>query len=209
VDDLAGKILAYFRDELGLGPGLPRSGPEKDLLTLPTSLGYWTPLGGPWGGALKGVACARAGLRLVPVSPLFSFAARPCRLALGLDLEYALGLNGPGLQSFVLHGLRLRLPVEAFMELGGGHSLGLGLGPLLQVDTMVQPRIHDSNLARTTISPGAFLSLSYRYALTRNASVGLSNDIEIASYSRPLISYSPTICLDFRLRQPSGEAGHD
>lgn len=197
VDDLCGKIIAYFRDDLGMGPPRPQDRPARNILTLPVNLGYWTPMGG-WNASMSGLVCADVGIRFVPMMPLFHIWNTPGFLALGLDAEYGLGMNQPGLEPFFLHAVRLRLPVEAFLDLGNSSRLGLGLGPLLEIDTMLQSRLYSSTLTATTVTPGVSFSIRYQYALSRSLSLGLANILDVAFYSQPLVMFSPRLSFDFR-----------
>jgi hypothetical protein len=162
IDDLAAKISSYLRNDLGMGPPHASDQPARNIIVLPTSAGYWTPMGGDWSHAMAGLVSAGVSIRFVPAKPLFHLWLRPCYLAMGLDAEYALGINQPGLESSYLHAAKLRIPVEAFMELGDGHRIGVGLGPLLEIDTLVQARQYGSTDAQTTVVPGAAFCVLYQ-----------------------------------------------
>lgn len=199
VDELSNKIITYISNDLGMGPPCPRNGPARNILTLPITIGYWTPTGGGWSAAMAGLVCADLSLRFVPALPLFRILNMPGFLALGLDAEYGLGMNQPGLETFFLHAVRLRLPVEVFLDLGSSHRLGLGVGPLLEIDTMLQSRLYSSTVTETTIIPGISFSLQYLYALSGSVSLGLATIVDVAFYSQPLVMFSPRLSVDFRL----------
>ena len=111
-------------------------------------------MGGNWSQATAGLVTADASVRFIPARPLFQLWTRPCFLALGADLEYALGTSQPGVESFFLHVAKVRLPVEAYMELVGGHRVGLGLGPLLEIDTMAKAKQYSPAVVETTVVAG-------------------------------------------------------
>ena len=205
IDDLAGKITSYIRIDLGMGPRKPADQPARNIIVLPVSVGYWTPMGGDWSQAMAGLASAGASIRFIPAKPLFRLWSKPCFLAMGLDAEYALGTSQPGLESSFLHAARIRLPVEAFMDIGAGHRLGLGVGPLLEIDTLVQARQYGSTTTQATIVPGAAFSILYQYALSSSVSLGLANVFDVAFYSRPLFMYSPRLTVDVWLGGGSQE----
>lgn len=198
MDDLTGKIEAYLRDDLGMGPSA-RGRPERNRVELSSTLGYWTPLEGAWSSALSGLAASSAGIRLVPRRPLFVLWGRAGHMALGLDLEYALGTGQPEVESFWLHSARLRMPVEAMLELGKAHELGLGAGPLFEVDTMLQARKYASVRSETIVESGMSLELLYRYELSSSVSVGLEQLFDFVFYSPVLAIYSPRLSVDLRL----------
>jgi len=122
---------------------------------------------------------------------LFQLLRRPGFLALGLDLVYELGASQPGVESFYLHAAKVRLPVEAFLDLGGGHRVGLGIGPLLEVDTMAKAKLYGSSVVSATVVPGAACSVIYQYVLNPTVTLGLANTFDVALYSQPLFTYSP------------------
>ncbi len=209
MDDLAGKITHYLRDDAGIGPRPPRKLPERNLLNFPVSLGYWAPMGGAWSAALAGLVASTVGVRFVPARPLFSLWGRRGYLALGLDLEYALGTNQAGVEEFYLHTARLRMPVEAWLELGGGHRFGLSLGPLFEVDTMLQSQKYASTFSETRIESGASVAVLYQYALSESVSLGFDNIFDFAFYSPLLATYSPRFSVDLRLGAGARGQGHE
>ena len=193
IDDLAAKIASYVRTDLGMGPAPTPREPARNLIALPIAAGWWTPMGGRWSAAMTGLVTADVSVRCIPAKPLFQLLRRPCFLALGLDLVYALGASQPGVENFYLHAAKVRLPVEAFMDLGGGHRVGLGIGPLLEVDTLAQAKLYGSTVVSSTVVPGAAVSLIYQYVLISTVTLGLANMFEIALYSQPLFTYSPRV----------------
>ncbi len=193
MDDLAAKIAAYVRGDLGMGPPPPSDLPARNVVVLLASAGYWTPTGGDWSQAMAGLVSADVGIRFIPARPLFHIWRQSCFLAVGLDLEYALGTCQPGLESSYLHAAKVRIPVEGFVELGSGHRIGIGLGPLLEVDTLVQARQYGTTVVQTTVAPGASVSILYQYVLSNSVSLGLSNMFDVAFYAKPLFTYSPRL----------------
>ena len=96
LDDLSAKITGFVRTDLGMGPPRPEQRPASNIVVLPMAVGYWTPMGGKWSQATAGLAAVEASVRFIPARPLFPLWTRPCFLALGVDLEYALGTNRAG-----------------------------------------------------------------------------------------------------------------
>lgn len=209
IDDLAAKLLSYLRTDLGLGPPPAKAQPARNVVSLPIGVGYWTPAGAGWPSALEGLVCADVGLRFVPACPLFALWGRTGYVAFGLDLEYALGENQPDLERFFLHTGRVRLPIEAMLELGSGHRIGLGVAPLFEMDTMIQAKEYASTVTETSIRSGVSLELLYQYALSKNLSLGLRNVFDFVFYSPPLVVYSPKLTVEIRLGASSEGNGHD
>lgn len=193
LDDLASKVASYVRDDLGMAPPPTPREPDRDLIALPMSVGWWTPMGGSWSDALAGLATASLSMRFIPARPLFQLWTRPGFLALGLDVAYALGTNQAGVESFFLHAARVRLPVEAYLDLGAGHRVGLGVGPMLEVDTMAQSKLYGATVVTSTVVPGASFSVIYHYTIGPAVTLGLVNTFDVAAYSTPLVSWSPAV----------------
>ncbi len=206
--DLALRIVSYFSNEVGLKPSAHKPASGQNLLAFPLTLGYWTPTSSAWSPVLAGLGAVDAGIRFIPFSPLFRLFSRDWYVALGLDVEYAIGMNQPGYESYFLHSARLRLPVELVFQAGGGHALSLGAGPLVQVDFMVQDRLYAPPYSKVTPTGGVSLSASYRYSFSELLSVGLETVFDIAFYEQPLMSVSPRIFLELTpggTREASGE----
>ena len=195
--EMAAKLLQYFDSEAGLTKPPAAAAAERNLVELWTWAGYWTPAGGEWGRVLAGVASAGLGVRFIPVYPLFRPWARPAYLSMGLDAEYALGMNEPGYESFFLHQARLRIPVDLVLELGGGHAAGIGAGLSVQLDTATQDRKYSPSFRGTTAAPGLCLSALYRYSPSARISFGLAGLMEVAAYSPVLFSFSPRLFFSF------------
>ncbi len=199
--DLAAKVREYFRSEMGLPPAPPLA-PKRNRLELAGWLGYWTPLGGEWDRVLAGVTAAGLGARLIPADPLFRLWSRGAYLALGLEGEYLLGMNEPGYESFFLHAAKLRVSLEAVLDLGGGHAAGLGAGLLAELDTAAQDRKYASRYTDTTLAPGLCLSVLYRYRLSGRLALGVAGLLEVAAYSPVLVTFSPRLFVAFRKGDP-------
>ena len=206
--DLAARIVDYFYVDVGLKPGVKRV-PARNLLSFPLSLGYWSPADGTWNPVLSGLGSVTLGLRFIPVSPLFLLFSREWDLSFGLDAEYALGMNQPSQESFFLHSLRFRLPVELNAHLGGGHVVGLGVGPLLQVDIMNQDRRYASAFSDTAATGGVSINAFYRYAASSLISIGLSTVIDVAFYNQRLVTISPRLFILFSPWSDREEKPHE
>ncbi len=201
MQDLAAKVREYFLSEIGLPPGRTPE-PRRNRLEFAGWLGYWTPAGGEWGRVLAGIGAVGLGARLIPSDPLFSLWSRSAYLALGLEAEYGLGMNEPGYESFFLHAVKLRLALEAILELRAGHAAGLGLGLLAELDSAAQDRKYASLFTGTTVAPGFCLSVLYRYRVSGRLALGVAGLLEIAAYSPALVTFSPRLFVAFRKGAP-------
>jgi hypothetical protein len=209
VQDVAAKVKDYFRAELGLEQPRPVEVPRRNQVHFASWLGYWTPVGGEWDRVIAGVVSAGLAVRFVPADPLFTLFSRRGHLELGLDGEYGLGMNEPGYESFFLHAVRIRLPLEALLELPSGHAVGLGIGLLVEIDTAVQDRLYSSLFTDTTIIPGGGVSIIYRYAISERVSVGVTGLFEVAAYSPALFMFSPRVVVSYTAGPRQKGEGHE
>ncbi len=199
MDDLAVKISKYFGREVGLLPPEEKPEPKRNLLGFTSSLGYWAPLGGEWSRVLSGLGAIKVGVRFIPQKPLMTMMSKEWHVALGLDVEYGLGMNAPSYESFIQHSFKLRLPLEMVMKVGIGQEFGVGIAGLVQMDTMVQDRRYASTFVSTTAVGGASLSFLYRYSVSPSLSLGLETLFDVAAYSDPLLMVSPRFFLDWKV----------
>ncbi len=206
--DVAGKIKAFFYTDAGMEKAsLPEV--EKGLMNLQASLGYWAPLGTAWSGMLSGLASASFGVRFIPVRPLFGTGPRTGYVALGADLEYAIGMNDPSYESYIFNALKARIPVEAILDMGGGHSFGFGIGLLFQFDLLFQTRNYADPYLGITAGVGASFNASYRFRLSDFLALGLSTVLDITGYDPALVVFSPRIFVDFEMWNLAKEKGDE
>ena len=207
--NLAVRIEDYFAADIGLNPPKRKQETQRNLLSIPVSLGYWTPAGGEWSTVLAGLASVSLGARFVPANPLFTFLARPWFVALGIQAEYSLGLNQPGYESFLLHEARVRFPVELGAEISTGHVIAVLGGPLFIVDAIVQDRLYASSSTSVTTVGGVSLGAYYRYAISEAISLGCAAVVDIAMYATPLVTVSPRFDIEFTPHRASKERGNE
>ncbi len=198
--DLASKIMGFFYKEAGLKDSGPDTGIERNVLIVPAYAGFWAPLGPDWSGMLAGIASAGGGVRFIPARPLFGSGQRTGYVALGADVEYAIGMNNPGYEGFVVHTLKARTPVEMTLNMAAGHSIGMGLGLLFKVDILSQARNYAEPYLGVTAGMGCSLSASYRYEVDEGFALGFSNVLDLTGYAPALIEYSGRIFVDFTFR---------
>jgi hypothetical protein len=201
--DMAAKVRGYFLSEMGLPAAGPVE-PRRNRVELTGWLGYWTPTGGDWDRVMAGIAAVGFGARLIPSDRLFTLGSRGGWLALGLEGEYGLGMNEPAYESFFLHVVKLRLALEAVLDLPAGHAAGLGLGFLAELDSAAQDRKYASLFTGTTLAPGLCLSVLYRYQVSRRLALGVTALLEVAAYSPALVTFSPRLFVAFRKGDSDG-----
>jgi hypothetical protein len=194
--DLATRILDYFAAGTPHGATTVTRDPERNLVGVPISLGYWTPAGGGWNQLLAGLGSATLGFRFVPSRPLFTFLSRQWIVGFGVDAEYGLGMSQPGFESSFLHTVHVRIPVECGVELARGHSIGMNVGALLSVDILSQDRLYSSPYVGATSAAGITAAALYRYEASNLVTIGCSMVFDVAFYAIPLVTISPRLFLE-------------
>jgi hypothetical protein len=204
VGDVASKILAYFEHETGLGPER-RLEPRSSAVRVVCSLGAWLPISRDWDRVSVGYGTVGLGGRFVPARTL-SVAGLRASPVLGLDLEYSLAANEAGYESFFMHAVRVRVPVALSLEVFRGHSFGIGVGPLLAIDTIAQDRLYADLKVETSVAAGLSLLGTYRYAVSARSAIGLASALDLVGYESPQLTWSPRLFADFRLGPTGKEA---
>jgi hypothetical protein len=205
IGDLSKKIAEYFLKDLAVMPGEHRDETLRNIFELPFSLGYWTPVGA-WAAGTMGLACIDLGYRFIPKKPLAAIKSKPLYLGAGVGVEYALGKNRSGFETSFLHRIKLRLPVEAYLGLGGGNYVGAGLGGLAEFDLLSQDRKYGDAYVATSSAGGMSASLIYQYALSGRVALGLELEFDAVFYAQPLYALSPRLFANYTLgKKPENE----
>jgi hypothetical protein len=200
MSEMAAKLVEYLQGGAGLKRPPQAQVPARNLVEFWAWAGYWTPTGGEWGRVLAGIGSTGLGVRFIPAHPLFRLWSRDAYVSLGLDLEYALGMNEPGYESFFLHQARVRLPLDVILELSGRQAVGIGAGLSAQLDLGAQDRKYSPSFLGAAAAPGLSLCALYRYSPSARLSFGLAGLVEAAAYSPPLFTFSPRIFLSYGKR---------
>ena len=156
---------------------------------------------------MSGLALVTAGLRLVPLYPGFTSGSKIYYISFGIDIEYAIGMSAPDYENAFLHVGRVRVPFEVSCELSDRSTISAGLGPLFELDILVQARKYSGTFVGTTAAPGVSLSLSYSYMISPGASIACGLFADFAAYDPLFVSLSPRVFAVFPLGTPFKEAG--
>ncbi|WP_319416803.1 hypothetical protein [Marispirochaeta aestuarii] len=112
-----------------------------------------------------GIGRIESGILFVPVSPLWYHGDVPWELQTGVTLSYSLATNDKEYESFLLHSMRINLPLLAAAELRNGQSIVLGGGVSMQFDILNQDRQYYGSYSAFSAAPGVFVEAAYRYRL--------------------------------------------
>jgi hypothetical protein len=183
LEELSAKILDYFYGEVGLAPCVPAPEPDRKIFSIPILLGYWSPGGEEWGELSIGIGRLESGVLFVPVSPLWYHGDVPWELETGITLSYSLAVNDKEYESFLLHSLRINLPLLAAAELGADHGIAFGGGLSMQFDILNQDRQYYGSYRAFSAAPGAFVEAAYRYRLSDSWKLGFRAALEFAFFT--------------------------
>jgi TolB-like protein len=199
IRDGAGKIAAYFRDELGFGGPDIEAEPERNALSIPVDIGYWTPLGGDWGARLAGVARIGAGARLTPVYPTFVMDSRDGYIAVTARLEYAIGLGEDGFEQAFLHSAIVGVGADVGWNLDARNAIVAEAGALVRSDFLSISKKYEGVRLSFSAAPGLYLGAGYRYAVNDRVALGASLRVDAVFYEPILFILSPSIASTYRL----------
>ena len=186
LQDLANKLYDYLTRELGLAPIRIAREKERALLDFRGGLSYWTPAG-QWRQSLSGIHALELGAYLTPIYPLRERGAWLNGIRLGVSMNYRIGINTPGSERFVYHGLRFGIPIEFTHDYREEHRITLYFQPLMQLDIISQERHYSDRWVGSTATGGVGIGSSYTFKLTPSSSIGAL--LEWATvYYEPILS---------------------
>lgn len=193
IGDLAQKIVAYLYEDLGLAPIEPDPPPDANIISLPLYLSYWVPVAADWNRLTRSIAKIESGLLFSPLRPLWFSRGRAWELQTGLTFAYALAVNSPGYESFLLHSLRLNIPALALGRLKMDQIIVFGAGLSLQADLLEQQREYVGEYHALSLAPGFFLEAGYRYFVNPHWSIGIRTAVEVALFEEAQVNLVPGI----------------
>jgi hypothetical protein len=199
IHDGAEKVAAYFRDDLGFGGPEVAAEPARNIWSIPASLGYWTPLGGDWGGRLAGVARIGAGARLTPIYPTFVLDSRDGYIAAAARLEYAIGIGEDGFEESLLNSVIVGVGAEAGWNLNDRNALVSEAGLLVRADFLSISKKYEAVQLSFSAAPGLYLGAGYQYAVNDRITLGASLRVDAVLYEPVLFILSPALALNYRL----------
>jgi hypothetical protein len=200
LDLLSGKLVDYFYNTLGFAPPEEKKEKETGYMSLDFGVGYWTPFG-VWLDSLAGLISTDLSVKLTPVNPLFKLYFCSFFLRYGLNLSYCLGMNRPGYESYFLHTIKLRTPIDICAEWKQHNIAFFSIAPMFQIDLLVQDRLYDEIYKEQSAVMGISIAFGYEYLFENNKFVlGLINRIDAAFYSDLFVSVHPTIYGMYRFK---------
>jgi hypothetical protein len=197
IRDVAGKILAYVIEEFRLEVLEKKT--EYAHLSLPITLGYWTPLQAQWTDVLLGTAVLSGGITYIPTDNLFVEWGMPFYNSLSCELSYRFGIGNPDAYKAFDHSIAVMLPLRLHARLSESQNIFIGIGPLYAVDILQIQEKYKPAATKLYGVVGIAVSLGCGFKLDEAKSLIFDNIAEFRFYDTIMPVYSLRVGLDFRL----------
>jgi len=201
-DELAGKLVSYFYDLLGVDEQARKKIPTKSFggIELYGSTGYWTPAAG-WFEIVSGIATAEAGVFIQPDDILFYNPDWLMLFRYGFTVGYLLGLNKPDIEDSSLHSVQLELPLRLCVLFLSRHMINTGISVFYRHDFVYQIRLFGTPVWSNSGTLGISGVLGYEYwcgDVKRYAFGGLLK-LDLAFYKHPETRFRFLFTYQYRL----------
>lgn len=198
VRTMSERIITYFYKTLGVTKRKEEAGKERGVIDIESGLGYWIPFD-PWAETLMGLVSFHVSSSLTPVDPLFKWDIFTFALSYGIGLDYSLGMNKEGFESYSLHLLRMGFPVSLSAVWHYSNKIVFQIAPELQLDILVQDRLYGSMVNEKSTVFSLSTSIGYEYLFTdKRLSLGFAARFHTAFYKNILISIEPSFYCRYR-----------
>jgi TolB-like protein len=197
INDMALKILAYIGEvfELEIVPEKP----SFIRLSIPVSLGYWTPVERNWVDVMLGTVTGGSGLELIPGDNLFTYRGKTCYLSTGIDIKYRFGIGNPNRYEAYNHTLYITIPLRLNIVLERQHEMFAGLGLVYFLDFFSMADKYDSMQSYIFSNMGLNLNFGYRFAFNEVFSMFFRCDFDFLFSERILATFSPAIGVNIQV----------
>lgn len=198
VQTMSDRIVTYLYKTLGVTRRKVIEKQEHGVIDIEGGLGYWIPFD-PWAESLMGLVSIHLSSSLTPVDPLFEWDIFTFAFSYGIGLDYSLGLNKEGFESYSLHSIRMGFPVSISALWHLRNKLILQLSPELQFDILHQDRLYGSMVNEKSTAFSLSASIGYEYLFPdKQFSLGFSSRFHTAFYTKILFSVEPTFYYRYR-----------
>ncbi len=198
VHTMSSRIIAYFYKTLGITKRKSEEEKEHGVIDIETGLGYWMPFD-PWAESLMGLVSVHLSSSLTPINPLLKWDVFTFALGYGIGLDYSLGMNKEGFESYSLHLLRMGFPVSLSATWHYRNKIVLQIAPELQLDILFQDRLYGSVVGEKSAVFSLSTSIGYEYLFTdKRLSLGFATRLHTAFYNNILFSIEPSFYCRYR-----------
>lgn len=197
IRDMANKILVYFDESLHL-VALQESMPEQQSrLSVPVSIGYWTPTSSDWARFIIGTAAINSGLTFIPNDCLFIKNGNVYYASASLDVSYRYGIVNPDIQKGSLHSMGFALPFLMHRAFNDKQEIFGGLGPMYSLEILKNQEKYADAASHIYNDFGMLIVIGYQYNLDNGLHLLFDSRFDIRFYSETMISWSPRIGIEY------------
>jgi hypothetical protein len=198
VQTMSEKIIAYFYNTFGVIKRKSKEENEFGIINIESGLGYWIPFD-PWAESLMGLVSVHISGSLTPVDPLFEWDIFAFALGYGIGLDYSLGMNKEGFESYSIHLLRMGFPVSLSGIWHSRNKIILQIAPELQLDILFQDRLYGSMVCEKSAVFSLSTSIGYEFLFPdKRFSLGFISRFHTVFYTPILFSVEPSLYYRYR-----------
>jgi len=191
INDIALKIIVFIQETFNFD--IIREYIGMTRLTIPVSVGYWTPMAQDWVEMMLGTVAAGTGLEFIPKDNLFVFRGKLGYLSTGIDIKYRFGIGNPVRYEAYNNTLYFTMPIRLHVSLTRQHEIFVGLGFVYFLELFSMADKYDEMQNYVYNNFGLNISFGYRFAFNRTLSIFFRNDFDFLFNEQSLITYAPII----------------
>lgn len=200
IQTMTDQIVTYFYKTLGVIRKKEELIKENGVIDLEFGLGCWFPFE-PWAQSLMGLVSTRINTSITPVDTLFKWNIFSVTLGYGIGINYSLGMNKEGYESYFFHSIRFGFPVSLSAIWHKRNKIVFQIAPELQLDILEQNRLYGSLVEEKSTAFSLSASIGYEYIFTDNRlSLGVAASLHTAFYKKILLSAESYFYLRYRFK---------
>lgn len=172
---------------------------RESKINVALDIGYWSFMNKAYGKYLVGIIDIGLGLEIIPNDKIIYIKKHPLYMAVGMYLDYRLGLSKKGAVKGYLNNLNGTGYVNTSVNLNENHHLGGKIGILYALDIL---RYQDKYSDAKTESSGSFgmlLGVVYKYEVNEKIKITFTNEIEIIFFKKVMSKYIGKVGLEFEV----------
>ena len=205
VQTMSERIVIYFYKTLGVTSRKVEEETERGVIDIEGGLGYWIPFY-PWAESLMSLVSIHLSSSLTPTDSLFKWDIFTFALGYGFGLDYSLGMNKEGFESYSLHSIRMGFPVSLSAIWHYRNKLVLQIAPELQLDLLYQDRLYGSVVGEKSTVFSLSSSIGYEYLfIEKRFSLGFAARLHTAFYKNILLTVEPSFYCRYRFNATKGD----
>jgi hypothetical protein len=192
--NIAEKVYQFINNNFDIP--LIEKPPQFAHLSIPVSIGYWTPVGS-WFNYLIGTFTVNLGVRLQPYDPLFISRGFAYSVSAGLNVSYRMSVGK--VYNAYTHGLTFSVPVLLHQKLDDENDIYYGLGFSYSLEFLNVKKPYEDPQMERYAAAGVLLQGGYRWRFGKNTYIFTESKIEMIFYDVPLINVSLLFGAEWRI----------